>query len=396
MSTRRDYLVYFTFAILALLILVPSFDNPFREDDFVFLRHVEDHGFSRELVAPTQNFAFYRPGAAALFSLEHVLFGDRSGLYILANFLMHCGISLLLLRLLVMVGFGGLVAALAAGLYVVGVGSFGKQVMWASAGGGIAATLLVMAALVSLVSSTRGGQLWSTRTIPGWIALAVSPAFHEVGILAPVLIILFGHPSGPAGTPNLDRRRLMLWYALLVFPAAVWASVRIALADSYAGYGTDMATPAGFFFNLIKYPGFMLVPLQPSTALADAPSVLEILAQYSGALHGVIGLGVFIACVRAVVRGNIQVKVLCAWLYLALFPYCLVALPEGWLELRYTYFAAIPLCALIAITVTRRLPKRIAIAIVILFVIQAALVQTVLERKYDSGRDSVIVLPADR
>jgi 4-amino-4-deoxy-L-arabinose transferase-like glycosyltransferase len=100
--------------------------------------------------------------------------------------------------------------------------------------------------------------------------------------------------------------------------------------------------------------------------------------------------------VVAAIKGRRELKFVVLWLYVVLIPFCLIRLPEGWLELRYVYFAAAPFCALLAsaaaeVFVRSGRPIRVLVVTVLLAaVVMSSYVVRALEKQYDArGKNAV-------
>ncbi len=378
---KKEHFLYLFYLGLSLALFLPSFDNSFRGDDFVFLRHVTEGTPLSIIFRPSAGFAFYRPGAIALFYMEHMLFGSSGGLYLLFNYLLHVAISLLAIRVFVALGFTKLSALFAAGLFAIGLGHYGKQVMWASTSGPLAAVLLSLSALLLAV---RWGVDWRRKgRLAGIISLLlVSMTFHEAALLTPLLlgVVIWLYKRG--GHPGRDT--------LLVMSASVlWGVVLAVVAGHYASYGRAGAAAIDVPQYLLRYLGFMLVPLQGESVHSAVPGPVEILSGVAGYVQLFVGSIVFALVAALITWGGTTLRVLSAWVLLALLPFCFVALPKHWLELRYVYYASIPACGLIALGAeamwTHRGRRRaVMVALAVAVTVGTAFIVRMLERKYDA------------
>jgi hypothetical protein len=375
-------LVYLAFVLPAVVVYSFAFDNGFRDDDFVFLRHSLQIDSVQEILVPSSDFAFYRPGAVLLFFLETRLFGvGNGGVYLVFNFLLHLSGSLLLVYLLRRLSFAPWAAALAGGLFVLGAGHYGKQVTWASAGGPLLAVLLVT---VSLALGASEGK-WRRAAVVGiWI---LAPAFHEVGLTAPALTVAWRAATGRSW------KRFDLPAAALV--VAVWVGVYFTIGSGYDSYKTLLWVLSRVPRMLFGYVGFMALPVQQSSDLMSqvvrGPAwVMDAVLLLSSVIRPAISALVVVAAAAAVWKGTSSVRFLFWWLFVALAPFCLVILPKGWLEPRYTYFAAMPFCALAAWLVEQRFSRAgkslraLILAAIVAWSVMSIAVTRVLENKYDA------------
>jgi hypothetical protein len=380
---KKEHSLYLFYMGLSLALFFPSFDNSFRGDDFVFLRHVTEGTPLSIIFRPTAAFAFYRPGAIALFYMEHTLFGSSGGLYLLFNYLLHVAISLVAIRVFVVLGFTKPSALLAAGLFAIGLGHYGKQVMWASTSGPLVAILL---SLFAFLLAVRWGVDWRRKgRLAGIIALLfVSMTFHEAALLTPFLLVLVIWCYKRERHPGRDT--------LLVMSAPVlWGIVLVVVAGHYTSYARAGASATDVPQYLLRYLGFMLVPLQGGGSVQSAvPGPAEILRGVAGYLQLFVGSIVFALIAALITWGGRTLRVLSAWVLIALLPFCFVALPKHWLELRYVYYASIPACGLIALgaeamwTSRDRRRRMVVVALAIAVTVGAASIVRMLERKYDA------------
>ena len=360
---------------VAVLVCARAADNSFRADDFVFLDHVMRAKSLGELLHSSSDFAFYRPAALALFSVEHRLFGFWAGGYLVVNFLLHLANAWLLLRVLGRLGVGAWVGMVATALFLLGVGHYAKQLLWACTSGGVAAVTTSLAAMLVVLNGAA-----TARTRPPhavvlgvWGLLLLAMALHEAALATSILVALLWRRGG---TP---------WrHALLAFvPALIWVGLLATLSHDHPAYGR---APLGALLAplyVLRYPGFMLLPIQPEQSVLALPLQMILAAAM---------LALTIALLRR--GGPGPAKFLVLWLYAALLPYGLITLPNWWLEIRYLYFAAMPFCALLALGLdaARRHPdgrlRRVVVATTTVFVLSAFALQLYIELRGDQASHS--------
>ncbi len=393
----RSILIYFAFNVITLAAYLSSFDNSFRDDDFVFILRVAECESPKECFHASERFAFYRPGAVLLFWAEYRFFGvEDAGAYLRMNFRIHIILSACLLGLLRRLGATWNTTLLAGGMFAVGLGHYGKQVMWASTSGPLLAILLVVCAIWQ-VAGYMGTMTNSPPTQPfkkygllagASILMMIAPAFHEVGLTAPFLTVAL---LWVWGGKTRGRRWVLVPSVLTV---VVWAMIYRTVSGGYETYqgATDAILRAPVV--LFRYLGFMLLPIQESSLVHGQPLLVRWLLGVAGPLHVILGAAVVAGSGYLLLRGSRRAKFLAVWLYVALIPFCLIGLPEGWLELRYVYFAAAPLCALISTELLPRLFERgkawraAAVALVVFATAMTVFVTVTLERQYDAQSHS--------
>lgn len=394
-SASKSKCIYLFFLLLSVAVYSASFDNEFREDDFDYIRCAYELEHIRQIFRPNDLFSFYRPGTLMIFYVEYKLFGpERSGAYLAFNFIIHALTSLCLVRVLRRLEIDQWTAYLAGGLFLLGLGHYGKKVMWACTSGPLFAVLLsvsvVWLTVAYMHSMTESSQYRRGYLVGAGILMLLAPAFHEMGLTAPVLAaaLLFIHGRRSGKIRNGNHHWLLL--APAVLSLAVWGMAYCYVSGSHETYRRACHTLAHAPVLLFRHLGFMLLPIKPSPLMDGQPVFVQWLLSNSTLIHGAIALVIIGASVYVFVRGNRAERFLAVWMYLALAPFCFVDLPEGWLELRYLYFTAIPFCSLIVIVLIKGLYIRggigcwTAIALTILATSMTIYVTVILESKYDS------------
>lgn len=382
--------VYSIFIVISLLIYSRAFDNGFRQDDFVFLRHVETTSLLDSL-RPSPDFAFYRPGALILFRLEHSIFGRNSGAYIVVNFLVHLASSFLVLLVMRRIRPVRGSEATAAGLFLLGLGHYGKAVMWACCIGQlISITLSLAGILLSLRWAGCGSEEDGSCVERGsgnllFFAIVLMMAavlFHEGAIVTPAvaaLVVLACRHSG--------RFRGLGRTALLLLPVPLFFIMSRILSMAYPAYGLDAAFLRQVPGYLVRYAGFAVVPLQ-RTGIIATPPILQRLIDFAPQLHLIAGVLLLAAFGYLAAFSRKRVWILSVWFPAAILPFTLIALPEGWLQLRYLYHASIPLCGLAAAGFHRlasgrgMVSRSFAMVFLLLAVLCTATLILLLERHY--------------
>jgi len=379
----RNLAVYLLFLAISLSIYSRAFDNGFRQDDHVFLRHVETNSFAESL-RPSSDFTFYRPGTLILFRLVYGFFGRNSGAFIAFNFILHVTISLLVLLLLGKLFSSRILATLGAGLFLVGFGHYGKVVMWACCCGQLTSVMLSVAGILASLSwvENRGGH-GSRRLLAAAILLMTSAGlFHESAIVTPAvaaIAVLAGRSRGdPTGRGSI---------ALLLLPVLPLLLMNLILSSTRPVYQPGAERLLHVPVYLVRYAGFSIVPLQKTGMVPVSPLLIRLFGA-APVLHLAAGSALLAAMGFLAVFRRKGLRTLGIWFPLAVLPFTLIAMPEGWLQLRYLYLASIPLCGLAAaglygLADGRGNPARILsnVAVVIITLCTSALV-LLLERHY--------------
>jgi hypothetical protein len=388
--TRYHITGYLIFVIISLLVYSRAFDNGFRQDDYVYVRHVETTSFLDSL-RPSSDFTFYRPGAMILFRLEYGIFAHNSGAYIVFNFLVHLASSFLMLLVLRRIrSFRGSETT-AAGLFLLGLGHYGKTVMWACCSGQLVSIALSLAGILlslhcagcrSAADRSREGRGSGYCLFFTIVIMTAAVLFHEGAIVTPVVAtfaVLACQRSGRLIGPG----RAML----LLLPIPLLFFMYRSISQACPAYGLDASSLRQVPGYLLRYSGFAVIPLQ-RTRIIVAPPTLQRLIGLAPHLHLIAGALLLAALGCLAVFQRKSVRILSVWFPAAILPFTLIALPEGWLQLRYLYYASIPLCGLAAAGFHRLVSARgavsrtVAIIFLLLAVFCTATLVLLLERYY--------------
>ena len=405
-SPRPEY-IYIAFLVASIAVYAASFDNGFREDDFEYIRWVSRFSGSLDPFRASPLHTFYRPGAMMLFWMAFRVFGpENSGAYIALNFAIHVLSSICLIGVLRGLRIGRPASCLAGGLFVLGLGHYGKKVMWACTCGPLSAILLVLCSLRLMQRHLEGPkdseEFRMKYLIAAGLLMLAAPAFHEIGLIAPILVIALLVTTCGGDTWRRGRIRTMIALSPVIVTFSVWLSIYRSISIEHEQIRHAILTCTRAPLVLFRHLGFMLLPIKPSPLIEGRPGPIRWLLSISTPLHTVIAAAIIAASLYLLIRGNRAKKFLVIWMYVAIIPFCLVDMPEGWLELRYLYCAAMPLCALIALILTEMHAKGgwrrgAAFLITGLAAVMTIYVTAVLEKKYDSlGGSPDISVPAPR
>jgi len=345
-----------------------------------------------DLLRPDSSFAFYRPGAQLLFWAEARVFGTHTGAYIAWNAFLHALVAFALFRFSLVVLRSRLVALAAALAFAAGIGHFGKQVLWASSGGAITSTLLIITGITGYeVLISR-----DSRSPPAWTAFVsacvLAPAFHEIGHLIPILTVIAWflraktHDNSGGDADRMPRLTALLAASIALAASSAWWFLRAGIPEMQGVYG---GVSRQFFAGLpksIRYLGLMVIPVQATDVLpalffrAVAQAAVP-MQWFTGGIAGITG--------AMVAWRTRDYRIPFAFMLIMLAAIGTVAVPHGWLELRYTYFAAPWFSMFLAVAFIRTRHRRIAVAVTVLVLLSTLAVTWILEHKYDRSSSPV-------
>jgi hypothetical protein len=215
--------------------------------------------------------------------------------------------------------------------------------------------------------------------------ILVSPAFHELALMTPVVLGTILWQCGTGG-----RARKARAVVLLGLPYLVWGIVLMSVSATYPSYGWTSASVTQVPLRLLRYLGFMVFPVQESQIAATQPAFVSSIAAAAKHIHAAAGAAILALLVLGGVKGERRFRVLVVWLLAALLPVTFVEIPGSWLELRYLYYASIPFCGIAAFVLARtgrmnsRLVRNAVITLVIIVTLGSGYLIRLLENKYDA------------
>jgi hypothetical protein len=363
---RGRYVVLFLLVVLlSSLNYARSLDNSFFSDDYFYLDMASGPDPLKTALTPHGRFSFYRPGLLVLFYAEFVALQWEPGLYIVVNYLIHALNSALLLGLLMRLGFRRTPSVIASMLFLFGCCHYGKQIMWACSVGTLFSQTLMLTGLLL-------GVLWlapgagdrerpnpARRLLPLAVTMlfCIAPFFHESALIGPVLMLFIllifkGKRWQDCLRPGL----------LMLAPIAIWGAVLVLVYRNYPAYSSQPDDVLSTLDRLVRYIGFMLVPVKTSTNEALKPFMSGTVLRLVGGAHYVIGFAFLGLLAWTVRRRNWLYAFLFFWIPVGLLPFSAVGSAGARLELRYLYAAAMPMCALFASLIGLLLSRRRAAA----------------------------------
>lgn len=206
-------------AIYLLIITVglfsPLYGNYFVGDDFTWLRWVADS---------KQNFVgyftdvdgfFYRPGARLYFLFMYKTFWLNQAFYHLVSIFLHFSVALLLFAVLRKIIKNYALSIIGAILFLVLSGHH-EAVFWISSTGFLFNALFILLALFLFI-------LWKEKQKPYLLAgvifsIVFSLLFHELGVVAPLIIILYDVIFGDKSNQNSLFKKIHLYLLLPLLP----------------------------------------------------------------------------------------------------------------------------------------------------------------------------------
>lgn len=258
--------------VSSLLFFWPMLNNFFVADDFTWLRWVDCVNLmqtgiedcSNKINVLTYYFTssadfFYRPGMKAYFYfLYNSQFGGISPvMYHLTSLALHAGVTIFIFLMSFRFLKDKFFAFLTAFIFLL-LASHSETLYWISAAGHLFASFFTVLALWFYMK-------WSDRKNIFYLSLSIlssflAPLFHEYGIIAPLLVVIFGVISARINQRKNDAR--LRQYILYAFPVVVYFFLKIISHSFWASgdYSYNLSKlPYNIFGNLGGVLGFVFI-----------------------------------------------------------------------------------------------------------------------------------------
>jgi hypothetical protein len=333
-----SYVVFIGLIVLPFLFYWRILDNPFWDpEDFNFLHTaiLNASNLSR-LFAPNAAERFH-PLPLVFFQLEYRLFGLNPMGYYAVNLLVHA-INAILVHQLVMVLLGDRrIAGTASVLFVLGVGSYGKAIMFVA---GIENLIIASLYLLILNLYIRNdlqerGRVLSKRYLVVLVLFLMASyarptAFSLVlGLLAYKLF--FRSARGQ------DRRILEPNLIILVAGAVLFWIAReltgvVDFRHELAG-ARPWTFTVRFLSNNVMYIIHMFFPIHLSHLVTMGNPVVRVLYSVAPIIRGFIGLSILSYGFFGFVFGNRALRFFITWTFISVLPFSALSFPADWLNI---------------------------------------------------------------
>ncbi len=245
------YAVIVYLFIVAIVIFSPMLGNYFVGDDFTWLRWAADCTEAGLKVCTAPNMIlhyftessgfFYRPGTKTFFYFMYQFFWLNQVVYHVVSIALHALVAVLFFFLAKKILKNSLVAAGAASLFLV-MSGYAEIVYWSAALGHLFNAAFILAALIMFT-------LWREKKQPVFYVLALISAglsllFHELGMVVPLLIILYQAVFDE--TFNIRKFFKQKEYLALFIPDVIYLLARLASHSHWQG--------GDYSYNLVKLP----------------------------------------------------------------------------------------------------------------------------------------------
>jgi hypothetical protein len=383
--------------VLSLAFYSQTLDNPFwHAEDFRMLETAQRlSGNPSELLQP--NVAErHHPVPLALFLAEYTLFGLQPQGYYLTNLLLHAFNAFLVYWMVALLLPDRRIAVLSGVLFVFGVGSYGKAVMFVAG----AENLLITLVYLLILNLYIRNDLWQQGRILTWRYAAVLFLFLFASFAKPTAFSLVGvllaYKIFFRGERGSGRKMFEPNLVILVGGAALFWLIREM--TGVVDFGLIMAgrNPVefvvGFVRNMIMYLVHLFFPIHMSRLVEASNPVVRAVYAIAPVVRFVIGLSIISYGLFGFVFGNRTIRFFLTWTLISVLPYCAIWTPHDWMNIRYLYQVSIGFTVLMAsgtvlsmdLLHRRRYRKYLPMIVPALFIMLSAYITSELDEKYES------------
>lgn len=244
LATSNFAIIFYLF-IAVVALFSPFLGNFFTGDDFTWLRWVtncESCSILEKISAYflDSNGFFYRPGTKVYFLIAHSLFWLNQTVFHVISLLLHFIVAVLVFFLFKKVLGDLRLSVLASFLFVV-LSSFSEAIFWISSTGFLFNAMFTLLSLIFFIRwEEKRKKIYIIATV---ISITLSLLFHEVGVIAPILILLYKFTiiNSLSLVGMFRKAHLMLFVPLLLYlPLRLFAQSHWFSGD--------------YSYNLVKLP----------------------------------------------------------------------------------------------------------------------------------------------
>ena len=335
---------------------------------------------------------FSQPLLQLAFVFEYRLFGMDYGPFVAVNIVLHAINAFIIYMLVNMLFYRWKLALLAAVLFVLGVGNYGRTLQTLAGQEGTLLALLHLLVLYLFIRNDyrRRGKILSPYFVAGLIIYSLTGLTK-----ASTLSLLGCLVAYKAFFYHARDRRPIFSNDLLIFLAV---GLVFQYGQSRWGFRTptvvtDVDGPLVYTYlsalNVFRYLTLMVFPLQESSLLRDAGYVVQAIYQVRVVIRLLLTLAVLSFSFFGFVFGSRPLRFFIAWTYITLIPFSAQAPGTSWLNLTHVYLASTGFCVALAagsigcvnLLRVRRWRRLVPLVIPLLFVLTSLAVNNRLDAR---------------
>jgi hypothetical protein len=277
-----------------------------------------------------------------IFGLEFRFFGLNPRPYFLLNMLVHWVNSILAYFLINTLLHNRRSAFLAAFLFALAVGSYGKNLMFATGISSLvyAVPVLLGTLLYVLNEKHAAGRVVSIYSA-GFYLLFAASLFMRGGTFSMLASFAFYNIFFRA-----ERDRPVL-HTNLAICLGVAAGATLLHRLGFAAAASLPVDAGAFLRNLPAYLVLMVFPLHQSELLATAPPLVRAVYAIAPFIRFFVGLAILSYSLFGFIFGSRELRFYLAWMFVMVVPFAFFRYPSDWLNLRFLYLVSVGFCVVL-------------------------------------------------
>ena len=388
--------------VLSFVFYSGALDNTFwHAEDFLVLQTAKSIDEDPSLLLRHDAIERHHPVPLALFLAEYRLFGTDARGWYATNLLLHGINAFLVYWLVTALLYDRRIAVLAGVLFALGVGSYGKAVLFVAGAENLLIATLYLLILNLYIRNDLfgGGRMWSVRYA------SVVVLFLLVSFARPTTLALVGgllaYKVFFRGERGSQRKILEPHLLVLVLGAGAFTIVRQLTGVVDFSWVAAGEGPVDFTLNVMKnmvnYIIHMFFPIHVSQLVERGHPVVQFVYAIAPLLRVLIGWAIISYSVFGFVFGNRTIRFFLAWTLISVLPYCVIQFPADWLNIRYLYLVSIGFVFIMAsgtvlsMDLLHRRPRRrwLPLVVPLAFVLLSGYITAKLDTKYEGyGADA--------
>ncbi len=396
-SRLRLLMAFLGFLALSLAFYHDALDNDFwHAEDYEVIQKVQDISHNASRIWNPDISGRHHPVPLALFYWEYSRFGLNATGWYLTNLVLHAFNAWLVFWMVIALLPDRRIAVLAGILFTVGVGSYGKAVLFAAGSENLLITSLYLLVLNLYIRNDLfgHGRVLSFRyamvlLLFVLVSLAKPTAFSLLGGIMAYKIFFRGERG--RGRALLEPHLVILLLTALAFYVARQSTGVVDLTLDMAGSNPfDFAVAV--VRNMIAYLTHMFFPIHFSRLVEASHPLVKTIYSTAPVVRVVVGLSVISYSLFGFVFGNRTLRFFLSWTFISVLPYCMIRFPADWLNIRYLYQVSIGFVFLMAagtilsidLLHRRRWRRFVPMLVPLAFVVLSAYITQKLDHKYEA------------
>jgi hypothetical protein len=394
---RQNAIVFLAMLAASLLFYGMALDNDFwHPEDFRLLGEAQTVLHDPSMLLSTDASENYHPFPLAIFSAQYRIFGMNPMGYYAFNLVLHAFNAFLVYFLVLAFIPDKRIATLSSSLFVLGVGSYGKAVLFVGGMENLLLTMLYLGILNLYIRNDRyeDGRVLSPRYF--LVLFLFLLASYAQPTAFSLIMGLFAYKlffSGERGGRNILAPNLIILVAAAV---SFWILREltgvVSVSSGLAGRDPwDFTT--SFVKNMVSYLIHMFFPIHVSHLVATSHPVVRAIYSVAPVIRVIIGIFLISYSAFGFVFGNRTIRFFLAWTFISVLPFCALQLPEDWLNIRYLYQVSVGFCFILAsgtvlsmdLLYRRRWRRFVPYLAPLIFVVLSAFINTRLDAKYETA-----------